>query len=135
MVVIFSASSDRASFQRSSRIIGPLIHWLAPNLPEETVSAIVTFVRKCAHVGEYAVLALLCWRALRNSLPCERTDWDWKVASWTLLVVVLYAASDELHQTFVPSRQGSPVDVLIDSSGAALALIFLWALGRWRHRW
>ncbi len=135
MIVIFSASSDRASFQRSSRILAPLIRWLCPSLPEEKVSEWVTVGRKCAHVGEYAVLALLCCRALRGSYGVEKSAWDWRLARAALLIVVLYAAADEFHQSFVPSRQASVVDVLIDSSGAVLALIFLWAAGRWRYRW
>lgn len=135
MVVIFSASSDRASFQRSSRILGPLIRWICPGLPEEKVSQFVTFGRKCAHLGEYAFLALLCLRALRGPKGAERLPWDWRLAATALLIVVLYAASDEFHQSFVPSRQASVVDVCIDSSGGFFALIFLWAVGRWRHRW
>jgi len=61
MWVIFSASGDRMSFQHSSRLIGPLVRWVFPHLPDDTVHAIVVFVRKCAHLAEYAVLALLLW--------------------------------------------------------------------------
>lgn len=135
MLVIFSASSDTASFQHSSRILAPLIRWICPNLPEDSVFAIVTFVRKCAHFGEYAVLALLLWRAVRKPRRNDTRPWEWRTAITVLLIVALYAASDEFHQKFVPSRQASVVDVLIDSSGGILALIFLWAVGRWRHRW
>ncbi len=135
MFVIFSASGDRASWEHSSRILGPLIHWLYPGLSEETASAVITFCRKCAHVGEYAVLAWLFWRALRGSQSGEKTPWDWRFAGVALVLVILYAATDEFHQSFVPSRQASVVDVMIDSSGAVFALIFLWAVGRWRHRW
>jgi VanZ family protein len=135
MAIIFSASSDTASFQHSSRILAPLIHWIYPSLPEASVFAIVTFLRKCAHFGEYAVLALLVWRAVRKPQRNDTRPWHWGATAMCLLVVVSYAATDEFHQRFVPSRQSSVVDVLIDSSGAVLALIFLWAVGRWRHRW
>ena len=66
MALIFSASSDTGSFARSSRIVAPLLRWLFPHLPEDTVNFIVLLVRKCAHLTEYAVLALLLWRALRQ---------------------------------------------------------------------
>jgi VanZ family protein len=135
MVLIFSASGDQMSFQRSSRILGPLIHWLLPQLSNESVHAAVVSIRKCAHFGEFAVLALLLWRALRKPARNETRPWEWRTAAIALLLVVAYAASDEIHQLFVPSRQGSILDVMIDSSGALLALIFLWAFGRWRHRW
>jgi len=48
---------------------------------------------------------------------------------------VLYAGTDEFHQRFVPSRQASGWDVLLDSTGAAMGLLGLWALGCWRKWW
>ncbi len=48
--LIFAASSDENSARRSSSIIGPLLHWLSPNMPEETVDHVVLFARKCAHL-------------------------------------------------------------------------------------
>src|SRR6266568_5497847 len=64
--LIFGASADRGSVQHSSRLIGPLVRWLFPHLPPETVNSVVYLVRKCAHVCEYAVLAWLFWRAFRR---------------------------------------------------------------------
>jgi len=135
MGVIFSASGDSNSAARSSRIIGPLVRWLLPDLSEEAVHAVVLFVRKCGHVAEYAVLALLLWRVVRRPVKPGSAPWRWSEAGLALAVAALYAASDELHQAFVPSRQGSVRDVLLDTSGAALALLCLWAVGRLRKRW
>lgn len=135
MSLIFSASSDRMSFQHSSRIIGPLLRWLFPQLSDEIVNAIVFGVRKCAHLTEYAVLALLCWRALRKPSKSEPRPWKGSHARLALGLVALYASTDELHQVFVPSRQGSVWDVLLDTSGGALGLLCLWAFGRWRKYW
>jgi VanZ family protein len=135
MLVIFSASSDRMSFEHSSRIIGPFVHWLLPHLSYEAVRAFVMFARKCAHLTEYAVLALLIWRTLRKPPEPNASSWRWSHAGLALALAALYAASDEIHQAFVPSRQGSVWDVLLDTSGAALALLCLWAVGRLRKRW
>jgi VanZ family protein len=135
MWVIFSASSDRLSFQHSSRLIGPLVHWLFPHLSDEAIHALVIIVRKCAHLAEYAVLALLLWRALRKPSEPNTPSWRWSEAGLALALVVLYAASDEIHQTFVPSRQGCVGDVLLDTAGAAFALLCLWAAGRLCKRW
>ena len=132
MVLIFSASGDAASFQHSSRIIGPLLHWLLPNLSPATVNLIVTAVRKCAHLTEYAVLALLFWRARRKPGFRDRRPWDWSLAGEALWVTMFYAATDEFHQTFVPSREGCVRDVLIDSCGAVGGLCALWLLFRLR---
>ena len=135
MWVIFSASGDQLSFQHSSRIIDPVVRWLLPHLSDDAVRAIVIIVRKCAHLAEYALLALLLWRALRKPPKPDAPAWRWSEAGLVLALVGLYAATDELHQAFVPSRQGCVTDVLIDTSGAALALLCLWAVGRLRKRW
>jgi VanZ family protein len=135
MVLIFSASSDAKSFQHSSRILGPLLHWLLPQLSEETISAVVFFVRKCAHITEYAVLALLFWRALRKPVRRDPRPWRWTEARSALLLVALYAASDEFHQLFVPHRDGKVGDVFIDLSGGVVGLLLLWGIGRLRRHW
>ena len=135
MWVIFSASGDQMSFGRSSRIIGPIVRWLLPDLSDEAVHAIVVGVRKCAHVAEYAVLALLLWRVLRKPATPETPAWQWWQAGLVLALVALYAATDEFHQALVPSRQGSAWDVLLDTAGGALGLFGLWVIGRWRKRW
>ncbi len=135
MLIIFSASGDGMSFQHSSRIIGPLVHWLLPHLSDEAVHASVVFARKCAHVTEYAVLALLIWRALRRPPEPTVSSWRWSEAGLALALAALYAASDEFHQAFVPSRQASVWDVLLDTAGAAFGLFCLWAVGRWRKHW
>ena len=66
-------------------------------------------LRKAAHMTEYAILAVLLWRATGS-------------AAWALALAVAYAASDEFHQTFVRGRHGSPVDVAIDTVGMLIGL-------------
>ena len=135
MVVIFCASSDAGSFQHSSRIIAPIVRFLFPRISEESVHAIVFGVRKAAHLTEYALLAGLVWRAFRSGDMSDGRRWSWKRALQTLLVVALYAASDEIHQAFVPNREASMVDVMIDTAGAAGGLFIIWGAGRFRKGW
>jgi VanZ family protein len=71
-----------------------------------------TILRKLAHTAEYALLGALLLRAIGR-------------AQLAFLLGVLYAASDELHQTFVRGRHGSPIDFGIDAVGVAIGL-FLW---------
>ena len=78
------------------------------------------FVKKGGHVLGYALLALAYWFGLRF----ERRLW-WPA----LLLALIYAASDEFHQSFVPGRHPSWVDALgIDGGGAAtaLGLAYMW---------
>ena len=80
-------------------------------------------LRKLAHVTEYGVLTALWWRALRY-LGAVRP---------LLLAIALclaYAVSDEIHQTFVDGRRGTPVDVLIDSIGMTIAALAIRATTR-----
>ena len=67
-------------------------------------------LRKLAHMAEYGLLFLLWLRALG-------TNHGLAAAAVTLA----YAATDELHQSFVEGRNGTPVDVLIDAAGVAIA--------------
>lgn len=135
MGLIFSASADAGSFEHSSRIIAPIVRWLFPHLSEDSLFRIVLMVRKCAHLTEFAVLALLIWRALRKPVRKDIRPWHWPQARLALLCVLLYAASDEFHQLFVSSREARVSDVLIDTSGGTLGLALLWGVGRWRKRW
>ena len=135
MAIIFSASSDSMSFQRTSGFLAPIIRWLFPHMSEDHVFDIVFIIRKCAHLTEYAVLALLVWRALRKPLRKENRPWDWADARFAVLFVALYAASDEFHQLFVPNREGRVTDVLIDTSGGIIGLCLLWGLGRFSRKW
>jgi VanZ family protein len=74
-----------------------------------------TVGRKLIHLGEYALLCFLWWRALRTVMP------DRRAAVVALVVASLYGATDEFHQSFVEGRNGSPLDWAIDTAGAAAA--------------
>ena len=134
MAVIFTASCDSHSFNHSSRLIAPLLHWLFPHISENAVDEIVFLARKGAHLTEYAVFALLLWRALRRPVKNDSRPWNWPEAGLALSVVLLYAASDEIHQIFVPTRTARIHDVVIDTLGGSAALFALWWLKFRKHR-
>ena len=75
---------------------------------------------KTLHLFEYALLYLLSWRAIRNTFV-SRNNHLFVLAAFLLTVV--YAISDELHQSFVPTRESRVRDVIIDAAGAATAWI------------
>jgi VanZ family protein len=134
MVLIFSASGDKKSGQSSSRLIAPILKFFVPNISEARVQQIVFGVRKAAHVTEYAILSWLMGRALlRPGTPWGR--WRRNAALFAWFIASLYAASDEIHQAFVPNRQARWGDVCLDSFGAALGVMGLYRFGRWRNYW
>ena len=75
-------------------------------------------LRKCAHMTEYAVLAVLLVRATSSY-------------AWAFAVAFAYAGTDEFHQTFVRGRHGSAIDAGIDAIGALIGLGVLAKLSRW----
>jgi VanZ family protein len=79
-------------------------------------------LRKLAHVTEYCALTLAWWRAvngLGSRIPLTHA------LAGAVVISVLYAGSDEFHQTFVHGRHGTPVDVVIDSIGIVIACVLV----------
>jgi VanZ family protein len=119
--VIFLGSTDLMSAEHTSRFVVPFLRWLEPDISAERLASIHFIVRKCTHVGEYAVLWLLLLRAAtlmttsRRSIPILYVS--------VLGVCLIVAATDEFHQTFVASRGPSVQDIMIDTSGAVLGLV------------
>jgi len=127
LIVPFLASSDSKSYQHSSRIIAPLLHWLFPHLSQNAIDFCVLLARKGAHLTEYAIMAFLFWRALRKPKRHDPRPWSWREAGLAVLFVAIYASTDEFHQIFVPTREASVHDVVIDTTGGALGMLLLWA--------
>ena len=82
-------------------------------------------VRKLAHVTEYAVLTPVLYHVLR---PSTEDGWHLRSGLLSILGAALYAASDELHQLFVPGRRGSVSDWFIDMAGVVfgISVAYLW---------
>lgn len=135
MTLIFGFSTDAGSTRRTSRFIGPLLRWLIPDISDEAIQGVQLVVRKTAHMVEYAILAFLAWRGKRRPVTGDQRPWNRTDAAFAVAIAVLFAVTDEWHQSFVPSRQGQVTDVLFDSAGAAFGMLALWGWGRHRRRW
>ena len=123
MGLIFSASTDNFSSEHTSRFIEPLLRWLFHGrLSADTIGLIHFLIRKLAHLTEYAILAVLLWNALRLSAAGASMR---RLCGLAVLGSTLYAASDEFHQSFVPGREATVRDVLIDTAGATAGLWLL----------
>jgi VanZ family protein len=104
-----------------------LIYFLSaqPQLPHLMPSVFDALQDVLGHFAAYAILGgLLSW-ALSGTGST-------RPALFTLLIVLLYALSDEFHQSFVPGRHPDPFDVATDLAGAALALAVI-SLLRYRR--
>jgi len=120
--LIFYFSTGSFSSQETSHILEPALNWLFPGLSTDQFEMVHLTIRKLGHWGEYFVFAVLVFRALRHQW---RESGDLHDSALTMVIVFLYASSDELHQLFVPSRTASFADVLLDTLGGACAVAFM----------
>ena len=127
---------------RSDGIKGWLWRWLpalamtalifgASSLPSKDIPSFGVWdvlAKKGGHALGYALLGA----AYLRGLTAERRL-GWPLAALALAAAIVYAATDEFHQSFVSGRHPSVVDVLIDAGGATTG-IAVWALIRTRAR-
>lgn len=124
--LIFLGSTDVLSAEHTSRFLVPFFRWLDPQISWPALNKIQMIVRKLGHLTEYAILATLLWRALRGAL-----SWRKSLSGLFAIALIggaLFAASDEFHQSFVPSRTSSFNDVMIDICGVIIGLAICVAL-------
>ena len=125
-VLISVFSTHFFSSERTAHFIIPILHRLFPSASHHALHLVHVGIRKAAHVLEFGAFSIAVFHGLR----ADRSGWRLNWALITLLIAVCYASLDEVHQIFVPLRQPSFRDVLIDSAGALLAQVFVWAYAR-----
>ena len=126
MALVLWMSTGTFSEANTSSFIKTVIRFLVPEISPRKAYVIHDFIRKLGHVTEYFILGLLLFRAFRGSSN-ESFNWRWPLSA--LSVVVLWAAGDEFHQFFIPTRTASPVDVGIDTAGGMFAQV----VSAWRY--
>jgi len=106
----------------SAQLSGGFVEFFSPFVqvfvPNMTLDTLHLFVRKLAHMTEFAVLAILLVNALRQHFNEKR-----EIYILALIIGSVYAITDEVHQLFVTSRVGSVVDVLFDTFGVIVGLV------------
>ena len=124
MALVFFMSTRAGGSDQSGSLLSGLFglsgYWL------DVANGIL---RKCAHVTEYAILSALCYWALRRAHGLTRRG---AVAGGILLAMV-YACSDEIHQLFVPGREGRVQDWLMDTTGALIGTLLQYRRGQQRN--
>lgn len=129
MILIFGLSSQVA--EQSSRLsstVTEVVVNVVENVATQAEINIYTLnhiIRKNAHFFLYLVLGILAMNAFRRS-----GNNMVKSLAFSFLLCVFYAASDEIHQLYVPGRGAQVTDVLIDSSGACVGIFGYWFSAR-----
>ena len=116
--VIFWMSTGTFSSQNTFSFADTALRFFFPNISSREVDLIHAVIRKSGHVIEYFILGLLLFRAFRGS---SIRSWNWRWSFFAVILVVLWAAGDEFHQSFVSTRTASVADVVIDTAGGVLA--------------
>lgn len=107
-------------------LIWALVIFLFSSYPTRRASEIFWqdfIVKKTAHVVEYAFFSTLLYRAFKETGVRRRN-----AGIFAITLAVLYAASDEFHQSFIPGREPTVRDVIFDTIGASLAIYTIWNL-------
>ena len=128
LIVICIESSAWLSAHNTSRILYPVLHFLF-GIAHARFEHLHIYIRKGGHVFGYGLLSILLFRAWRETLPLARNPkWALRWASIAVIGTALVASLDEWHQSFLPSRTGTPWDVLLDTSAGigAQILVVLW---------
>lgn len=87
---------------------------------QEQAESMQFAIRKGAHMSEYALLSVL---VLMHLLCYEKGPRHLLLSAW--LICVVFAATDEFHQRFVPGRAGQLRDVCIDAAGSLIGAVML----------
>lgn len=139
IIFYFSSQPGNESSDTSSRtsyeIVDTKYNLMSMDVAEwqkwKEASEINCYVRKTAHMSEYAILSIMVYIPL--VLVYNNKHKSQMLASF--IICVLYAMSDEIHQYFVPGRISTPVDVIIDSVGTILGLFFVCFLCRFIEKY
>ncbi len=130
LIFYFSAQDAATSSGQSGNLIRLILGWLDPTfetlsqtIQDARVELLQHAIRKLAHMSIYSVLGALCMIAL-----CTHCLRDRMRVAFALGISACYAVSDEIHQTLIPGRSGELRDVLIDTSGAALGVAFVFLI-------
>jgi VanZ family protein len=115
----------------------PVIVWLIVifvgssigNVPRVGGKTSDTIVHRAAHVLEFAVLGVLLLRALSKDKPITKRE-----IIITLIMIVIYGASDEFHQRHTPGRSSEGLSVLFDVAGGLIGVwVYQWSTNRRRR--
>ena len=128
-IFFFSSQTKDESSDTSGVIVDLYINLFVPGFDEMTADAqnavlknLSHTIRKLAHFTEYAVLGFVLTlhiHELKDKMNARLNK------LWSVIVGVLYAASDEFHQYFVPGRSMQLKDIAIDSAGILTGFVII----------
>src|SRR5450631_3099182 len=134
--VICVESTGTFSAQNTSSWLRPIVERWFGVMQGSTWDSFHHYLRKTGHFVGYGTVGLTFLRAWLHTLdrraPKTLLSWRFQSSILAILSTAFVAIGDEFHQTFLPSRTGTPIDVLLDSAGASALCLLVW-LACWRE--
>jgi VanZ family protein len=130
--VVTLAWAGNITFLSTASFGGPVTGWLLAqllsslhiHLAHPTFEIVHFLIRKLAHCTEYAIFSLFLYFSIN---PRHPESWHTRRALGAVVIAGLFSLTDEYHQSFVPGRTASIKDCGIDTFGALLAMLLLYA--------
>jgi VanZ family protein len=132
ITVICIESTDALSSQHTSSLLRPILERWFGHINDSSWDLYHHYLRKTGHFVGYGTVGFTFLRAWLYTLDRRglRPLLAWRLRSSLLAILstAVIACGDEFHQAFIPSRSGSPLDVLLDTSGACMLCLLVWLL-------
>jgi VanZ family protein len=132
ITVILAESTDTFSSQHTSGWLRPIIERWLGRFTDPHWDLFHHYLRKSGHFLGYGTIGLTFLRAWLYTLARRGTytlpAWRARSFLFAVLSTAFIASCDEFHQTFIPSRTGTPLDVLLDTTGAVVLCTIVWLI-------
>jgi VanZ family protein len=130
ITVICVESTNTFSAQNTSSWLRPVVQHLFGLMSDSTWDFFHHYLRKTGHFIGYGTVGFTFLRAwlhtLRRRGPATPLSWRLESSILAIFSTAIVASCDEFHQTFLPGRTGTPVDVLLDTAGAITLCLLVW---------
>lgn len=127
---MFVLSTSMGSNDVSQHIISGFLRKLIPAITQQMIDDMNAVVRKIAHLTEYAILAVLIYRAMHQGYQRKMIQ----AFRYSVGFSILFAVLDEYHQSYAGNRTPSVWDVMIDAVGAGIGIGVLMFIHNKSHK-
>jgi len=128
--VIAVESTDTFSANHTSNWLRPIVQHLVGPMQDNAWETFHHYLRKTGHFVGYGLVSLSFLRAWLHTIAEQRTKspFSLRLESCVRAVIstAIVASCDEIHQSTIPSRTGTPYDVMLDTSGAITLCVLVW---------
>jgi VanZ family protein len=132
IAVICFESTNTFSSEHTGRWLRPIVQRLFGVMSDGTWDLFHHYLRKAGHFVGYGTVGFTFLRAWLHTLgrrgPTSLLSWRVESSILAILSTAIVAIGDEFHQTFIPSRTGTPLDVILDTCGACAMSLFVWLI-------